>query len=297
MSQTKERVVGAAITTPISLEGTVEVETLALHALDLLKRGATHIALFGTTGEGSAFGAAERTGVIDGLVSAGVPPSAMGVGIFESAVDEASARARDAFDRGLSFGLICPPLYFKDVTDDGLFSWFEAVVDALGDAPGELVLYHIPQVTQVPISVGLIRRLHERWPERFTSVKDSAGDWPATRELIHACPDVRVLVGHEGQIADGINEGAVGSICALANVVPEAMAGIITTGQQDERVVALIDAAVEHFLIGAVKALVALDRNEPVWNTIAAPLGSLAIEHRETIEGRYREIFSGCAAD
>ena len=45
-----------------------------------------------------------------------------------------------------------PPFYYKGVSDEGLYRNFAEVVERVGDDRLRLYLYHIPPVSQVPIT-------------------------------------------------------------------------------------------------------------------------------------------------
>ena len=68
----------------------------------------------------------------------------------------------DAGGRGM---LLAPPFYFKGPGDDGLYRWFSTRARA-PRAPREVILYHIPSVTGVPLSSTLIGRLDARLSRR-----------------------------------------------------------------------------------------------------------------------------------
>ena len=60
--------------------------------------------------------------------------------------------------------LLAPPSYFKNVSDDGLFTWFSAVFAGLGSKARDIIVYNIPSVTMVKISVDLVARLRAVFP-------------------------------------------------------------------------------------------------------------------------------------
>ncbi len=286
------KIVGAAIATPLDDSGDINTPSLVTHARHLLSRGATSIAIFGTTGEGSAFDSASRLRAIESMAKAGIVRASLGTGAFEQSSRSAAVYLNEAFALGCGYALLTPPFYFKDPSDEGLYRWFADVLELTGDSDGEFVLYHIPQVSMVPLSSNLIRRLADSYPQKIVAVKDSAGDIERSFALLDDCPDISVLIGHEGQVAAGVRAGAMGSICALANVVPEAMAVIIETGNDDPRVAELIEFAASKFLIGAVKALIAADSGDDRWNEVAPPLDALDEADRRAVVDCYRRLFS-----
>ena len=48
------------------------------------------------------------------------------------------------------------PFYYKPVTDEGLFDAYSAVIDRIADNRLRIYLYHILQISGVPITFGLI---------------------------------------------------------------------------------------------------------------------------------------------
>ena len=60
--------------------------------------------------------------------------------------------------------VMLPPYYYKGVSDEGLFRFYARVIEGVGDDRLRIVLYHIPQVTQIPISHDLIERLMDAFP-------------------------------------------------------------------------------------------------------------------------------------
>ena len=62
--------------------------------------------------------------------------------------------------------LMLPPFYYKGVPDEGLFRIFAEVIERVGDDRLRVYLYHIPPVSQVPITLALVERLLKAYPGR-----------------------------------------------------------------------------------------------------------------------------------
>ncbi|MCG5476401.1 MAG: dihydrodipicolinate synthase family protein, partial [Sinorhizobium fredii] len=168
-----------------------------------------------------------------------------------------------------------PPFYFKGVSDEGLFAWFCEVLEMLGTAAGGVILYNIPSVTQVTLSVELIARLNQALPGVVTGVKDSSGDWAYTQKLLAAHNDLAILIGDERYLAEGVHLGAEGAISGLANVCPQPLLGLAQDGRGDARINGLVDEVLKYPVIPAVKALVAHRSGERAWLNVRAPLVGL----------------------
>ena len=282
--------VSPALVTPFGRDRKVDIEALAAHATDLLGRGCTSVTLFGTTGEGPSVPPSEREATAAGLVRAGIAPEKLVEGVIACSVEEAAESTRAALRRGAKAVLLAPPFYFRPVPDDAVFAWFAVVFGSVGEGLRDVILYHIPSLTGVSLSIELIARLRMAFPAAIAGVKDSAADAQASMRLIDAHDDLAILIGDETYLGRACAAGAAGSICGLANLVPEAVIAVAASGRDDPRIQALVDAINRYPMIPMVKALVAHLRREPAWATAAPPLPTLAaVAVREVLP--YLEAF------
>jgi len=171
--------------------------------------------------------------------------------------------------------LLAPPFYFKGAGDEGLFDWFAAVLTGLGPKARNVILYHIPQVTSVGLSMELVDQLKKAFPQQVAGVKDSSGDWDNAQALLKHHGDLHILIGDERLLARAMNLGASGAITGLANVAPDLMLPLID-GIEEPRVNAMVEQVLPYAVTSAVKALVGHRRGDPVaWSRMRAPLKSL----------------------
>jgi 4-hydroxy-tetrahydrodipicolinate synthase len=275
-----------ALATPFAEDYLIDLPRLVAHGRQSLADGCDSLTVFGTTGEGASLGLNERQRALGALVGAGVDPATqLVVGIAASSVEDAIAQGRAGLMLGCPSFLLAPPFYFKTLGDDGLFDWFAAVLAGLGPKASNVILYHIPQVTSVGLSVGLIDRLKKAFPEQVGGVKDSSGDWSNTQALIEAHPDLQILIGDERLLARAMKLGASGTICGLANIAPELMKAPVA-GIEEPRIAEIVEQLVPFAFTAACKALVGHRRNDPVaWSRMRAPLRSLT-------EAECRKLFA-----
>jgi 4-hydroxy-2-oxoglutarate aldolase len=94
---------------------------------------------------------------------------------------------------------------------------FRAVADA---SPIPVVLYSVPANTAIDLAADVVARL-SRHPN-IVGVKDSGGDVAKIGEMVAATEgeDFQVLAGSASFLLPALTVGAVGGICALANVLP-----------------------------------------------------------------------------
>ena len=275
-----------ALATPFAEDRSVDLPRFVAHGLQSLADGCASLTVFGTTGEGASLGLTERQRALGAMVGAGVDPATQLVtGIAASSVEDAIAQGRAGLMLGCPSFLLAPPFYFKDPGDEGLFDWLAAVLTGLGPKASNVILYHIPQVTSVGLSVALIERLKKAFPHQVKGVKDSSGNWESTRGLLEHHRDLHILIGDERLLAQGMNLGASGTICGLANIAPDLMQRPVN-GIEEPRVAAMVELVLPFAVTAAVKALVGHRRNEPVaWSRMRAPLRSLG-------EAECRKLFA-----
>lgn len=271
--------------TPFHSDGSLNLSLMCEHANIMLKNGAQGVTFFGTTGEGASVGLSERAQALSEAIACGIAPDAITLGISTSAVSDAAAQIKQGSDSGITKFLLLPPYYFKGVDDAGLFDWHKALFD-VSDPSAKFILYHIPQVTQVPLSFDLIMRLKDAFPDRVFGVKDSAGQWDNTRQLLEGS-GLPILVGDERLLHKAAALGAAGSICGMANLYPARMRTIFENHAEDADLSAKVDLILSVPVIPALKqAMVAMTGN-PDWQYTRAPLQPLKAEARAAITDRF----------
>ncbi|CAH1656008.1 4-hydroxy-tetrahydrodipicolinate synthase [Hyphomicrobiales bacterium] len=285
-----------ALATPFQLSGAVDNGLLTEQASWCLARGCSSITLFGTTGEGASIGLAEREATFAALARAGIAGDRIVGGIAATAVTDAVAQASLALDHGCRALLVPPPYFFKGVAEDGVFGWYAALVERLGQRARNMLLYNIPQMTAVAMPLSLITRLIRAFPEAFIGVKDSAGDWAYTEQLLEAHRDRVILVGDERSLARAVRNGGQGAISGLANICPDALLPLVVDGRPDQRVDQLVETVLGYPVMAAIKALVAHRSGEPGWLTMRPPLTALSRAEMAQLGERCDRIFSATAA-
>ncbi|PYE86982.1 dihydrodipicolinate synthase family protein [Phyllobacterium leguminum] len=264
-----------ALTTPFDENGNIDFGRAVAHARWCLENGCSSVTLFGTTGEGASIADAERGVLIDALVAGRVPASAIVAGVMENSIADACRQAVEALQRGCKSILLAPPSYYKNLSDDGLFAWFSAVFNGLGAAARGIILYNIPSVTAVELSVDLVSRLRAAFGAVIAGVKDSSGNWGYTEKLLAAHKDIAILIGDERDLAAGVRLGGQGAISGMANLVPHRMLPMVYDGRDDAELVAAVRELLTYPVTPAVKAMLARRTKDQAWRRVRAPLVAL----------------------
>jgi 4-hydroxy-tetrahydrodipicolinate synthase len=286
-----------AITTPVKPGAGVDLARLATHATWVLENGCDSITLFGTTGEGAGLGLADRAAMFGAVHGAGIAPGRIHAGVAGSSLEDCIAQARLARQAGCDKLLVAPPYYFKGVSEDGLYAWFSRLIEGLGSDMRPMILYHIPQVTSVGLSSDLVGRLKRAYPGVIAGVKDSSCDWPTTERFLkdHAA-DLAILVGDERLLGRALSMGGEGTICGVANIIPQVLRALVHEGREDERINLLVEEVCRHPILAAIKALVGHVHQDAGYGAMLPPLDALDEAARRRIGAALDGILAGKAA-
>jgi 4-hydroxy-tetrahydrodipicolinate synthase len=275
----------APILTPFNDDLTIATDLYIEHANWLFDQGCAGIAPFGTTGEALSVGIDERIAAIRALLDAGIDPSRMIPGTGLSNVADTARLSRACLDMGCAAVMTLPPFYYKTVTEDALYRYFEQLIAAIGP-DARIYLYHIPPIAIVGIPPTLAARLHADFPEQIVGIKDSSGDWDNTRELL-TIETMIVYPGSELPLLDAMVLGAPGCISATANLNAKAISEVIDLYQQGDigGAAALHEDlkrfrlfVEEHGPIPAQKRLLAIATGDERWGNVRPPLTAMPEE-------------------
>jgi 4-hydroxy-tetrahydrodipicolinate synthase len=239
----------APVPTPVDRHGEFEEQALARHLAGLAEYGADGAVVLGTNGEYPSFSLDERRKI---AVAAAEASSGlrMILGVGSCAVGEVVAMVREAARHGYDAVLCPPPFYFRTAPLRGLVEFFARVLDAAG-VP--VLLYHIPQLTGIPIGDELLDVLGDH--DRLAGVKDSTGDPSEMRRLLERFNKRSYLVGSDRLVRASRLAGGSGSISAVASVAPRLVAAAAEDDGSQQRL-SEVRALLEEFGLGAaVKAL------------------------------------------
>ncbi|NKL36210.1 dihydrodipicolinate synthase family protein [Rhizobium leguminosarum bv. viciae] len=285
-----------ALATPFDSNGDIAIEAMIEQAQRSLAAGCSSVTLFGTTGEGSSIGTQERERVFDSLLDSGIAANQIIVGVLVDAAEDAAMQAGRALSRGARNILLAPPCYFKNVSDDGVFQWFSAVFAILGNKARDIIVYNIPSLTMVPLTVSLIGRLRTAFPNIVIGVKDSSGDWPFTETLLKSHGDLVILVGDERHLAKGVRLGGQGAISGMANFVPREVKLMAEEGVDDSRVEDFVEELLKFPVTAAVKTMVSHVTSDEIWLAVRPPLVSISAEGQAQLFLAFDTLFRSKAA-
>ncbi len=292
-----------ALLTPLDERLNIDTSLFAEHSLSLLDAGCVGVTPFGTTGEGPSFSVAERIEAVNALVTAGVPPQRILVSTSCAALPDVISLTWHALDIGAFGCLMMPPFFLKGVSDQGVIDAYRWVLDRVVDARLRIVLYNIPQVSGVALSQQVIRTLHTLYPQTVIGLKDSGGDRDiSTGFAIEFMPPLQVWVGNEPDLQTVSAFGAKGAVSGIANILPHLVQRLVDdsfkTGADDDQrqVQELLDLLRSYGLTAALKAVLAIQRQQRAWLRVRPPLLALSDDQFERLAAQWRAFADGVPA-
>ncbi|MGQ0544785.1 MAG: dihydrodipicolinate synthase family protein [Betaproteobacteria bacterium] len=294
----KERIAGvlAPVVTPFRKDYSPDAERFVRHCRWLLKSGCAGLAVFGTNSEANSLSLNEKLRLLESLVAGGIPPSALMPGTGHCALTDSIEMTRAAVAMGCAGVLMLPPFYYKGVSDEGLYRSFAEVIERVGDERLQLYLYHIPPVSQVPISLHLIEKLLAKYPQIVAGVKDSSGDWSNTKAMLDAFArdGFDVFAGSEVFLLDNMRNGGKGCITATVNIKPGPIDRLFRSWRSagadglQAGITATRKIVQKQPMIAALKAAIAYFGNDPQWKTCRPPLVELTASQEEQLIGELK---------
>ena len=286
-----------ALATPFGADDAPDLALLAARARELLAQGCDGIALFGTTGEGPALPVAARRAGLEALLGASIPAARLIVSASATAPADALDLTRHAQASGVRDLLLTPAFFHKAVDDDGLFAFYARLIERAGGAPLRLILYHIPSVTGIGLSLDLIGRLAAAFPEVVIGVKDSGFDWALTRSLLERFPELEILTGEESHLPQALALGGAGTICGMANFIAPLLRRMIDTDDPHERqslldLLVAIGQAIDRsgpFHQG-LRAILADQTGEAAWRRCLPPASPLAEDRGRALLAEFHRL-------
>jgi 4-hydroxy-tetrahydrodipicolinate synthase len=239
----------APVPTPLDAVLNFDAKAQASHLKWLASEGLEGALILGTNGEFPSFSLDERRAIAEAAAAADSGLDLI-LGIGSCALPEALAMVDVAVASGYDAVLCPPPFYFRSAPAPGIAAFFRQILER---SPLPVLLYHIPQVTGVPISDEVLDLLVGHG--NLEGVKDSTADPNELLRLSERFADRCYLVGNDRLVTACVEAGGDGSISAGASVAP-ALVCAVHRGETDQKYLDRVRALLEEYGLGpSVKSL------------------------------------------
>lgn len=283
----------AASITPLKPDYSPHLDALHNYLGFLAGRGCHGALILGTTGEGPSFSPKQRISIYRAAleVRQDWPEFRLLAGTGTPSLEETQDLTRKALELEFDGVVVLPPFYFRDSNETGLYTWYANLLNRAVPMGSKLLAYHIPGVSGVPISIELISRLLDDFPNKFAGLKDSSGDSSFALKLGDQFGnDLEVFTGNDRLFTLALSNGACGCITAMANLISPDLRllwDIHNAGKSTEAIQEKINSfreTAERFtpFPPLIKFLLANNFDFPCW-PVCPPLTAISSETEEQV--------------
>jgi 4-hydroxy-tetrahydrodipicolinate synthase len=211
----------AAAVTPVNIDGGLLLDDLTKLLEFLANRSCHGALLLGTTGEGPSFSPQERKEILSASLSIRetFPAFKLLAGTGTPSLDESIQLTREAFKIGFDGVVVLPPYYFRSASEEGILDWYNQILSKAVPEDGHFLVYHIPKMSGIDLSIDFFERLKDQHPSRFSGLKDSSGSVDFAEALGNVFGiELSVFSGTDNLLKHALENHAAGCITAMANV-------------------------------------------------------------------------------
>ncbi|KNC19176.1 dihydrodipicolinate synthase [Arthrobacter sp. RIT-PI-e] len=210
----------AALVTPFTPDGAVDLEATAHLATKLVDDGCDGLVVSGTTGETSTLEDSEKEDLFRVVAETVGDRARVIAGTGTNHTSHSVEMARRAERAGAHAQLVVTPYYNKP-SQAGVVAHFEAVAAAT-ELP--IMVYDIPGRAGIPIATDTMLRLAEH--PRILALKDAKADFAAVTRVL-AATDLDVYSGDDGLTLPWMAAGAVGVVSVSVHVATKAFRALV----------------------------------------------------------------------
>ena len=285
----------AAVPTPINNDGNPILDAFLSHCTWVLQNGCDGINILGSTGEANSFNSHQRKLVME-IASKTLDTKRLMVGTGTPSISETIYLTQIANDLGYQVALVLPPFYYKPITNNGLFLWYQTLHEKLGTRKIKIYFYNFPQMTGLTIPIEVIEKLHNQWPNRFCGIKDSSGDLDYCRALSKN-KSFKVFPSSEVSISEAQISKFSGCISATANQTLFLSSEAWTKKHENidhliSKIKHLREEISKDALIPSIKFLVSERTKNKDWNNLLPPFNSLNETRQQDLTSLYDKSLS-----
>jgi 4-hydroxy-tetrahydrodipicolinate synthase len=206
-----------AVTTPFDDKLHVDHAFLARHASWMLQNGCTGLVMLGSLGEGATLEHDEKIAILKTAVKVSRSTNTPVVAAISSLSTKGAMQlAKDAEDAGCDGLMVLPPYVY---TSD----WREMkqhVSAVIGSTKLSCMLYNNPVAYKTDFLPQQIAELASEHPN-LAAVKESSADVRRIAAIREVLDDrLKIFVGVDDVLVEGVNAGATGWVAGLVNAFP-----------------------------------------------------------------------------
>ncbi|XP_078421218.1 4-hydroxy-2-oxoglutarate aldolase, mitochondrial [Cetorhinus maximus] len=212
------------IVTPFNQKGQVDYQQLESNVHELSKIPFRGLVVQGSNGEFVFLTSEERVEVVRRVRQVLPEEKLLVAGSGCESTEATIAMTRNMAEAGASAVMVITPCYYRGRMNSAAFiQHYTQVADA---SPVPVVLYSVPGNTALQLPMDAIFTLSQH--PNIIGLKDSGNNVTRIALIVHKTrnQDFQVLAGSAGYLLAAYSVGAVGGVCALANVLGEPLCNL-----------------------------------------------------------------------
>ena len=278
---------------PLQPDFNIDEKRLLAHLRNLSAKGFERFVLFGYAGEGASFTNDEKLSALKRVISEGVEPSNICLGINTSAIVDAVTLINKAYEKGVKRFLVTPPIYYQPLVNESITDYFENLLKRVGLADWQLYIHQLGGAADAPeASLSELYRSHS---EIFCGIVDQDTHVNHTMDLVKSfARQVLVIPTHEANIQILRPNTA---ISVMANLIPNVLKHVLENQgvsqaikiagmkirQPDERIIELQKIMTNYPSTAAMKLLLSQHYRQSEWGLVRPPQGKLGNDAKESL--------------
>lgn len=271
-----------AALTPLTEDFTINKKLFLDHCYNLLSQDLDGLAIFGTTGEANSFNVNEKIDVMNYLVENNINPEKLLPGTGQCSVKDTVLLSKSIANLNVKSILVLPPFYYKNVNDEGVIDYYKRVIEEVAENKLNYILYNIPQVSGVTISLEIIEKLIKLYPKNILAMKDSSGNIDNMLKIVKYFKGFSLFSGSDTLALKVFKNGGAGAITSVSNISGRLLSYIFKNYKNESKIknfqsfqelqTQIRETVLTHEPISVLKAYLSVKNNNENWNRVNPPL-------------------------
>ena len=277
----------AASLSVLNENGTLNINETILHAESAIRSGLHGVFFFGSTGQSQLISINEKKEFIAKIASHKLRKQFF-LGTGCNSLNDNIDLVKYAMEYDFRDFLIMPPAYYKGNTDEGVFEFYNKIIEATPKA--KIILYNFEKLSGYKFSAEAVTKLVKVFPENIIGCKDSSYNLFETLKL----PNFLMFPGSEAKLFKGLELGCSGCISAVTNVTHSLARKVFDDFEnkknqsKNEQLIKIRETFDQYNLISALHSFLS-DRNKKFSN-ILPPLVLLSDEKKRELNAKLNEL-------
>ena len=290
---------------PLNPDLTLHHSKLATHIRTLGVKGVQGVILFGPTGEGLAFSAAERIEAIQQLMSHGLTGQDIVLHAGFPSVTETVDVIQQAHKLGLRGCIVRPPRSEDEPTETGVTNFFCQIAARTAGVSPRLFLASPFRTGSPDLTPQVVNEVLSQHPGRYGGLIDQTRNASHLQDWLRLyATKLSIYANNELQALALAKLGMNTCLSSLANLIPSIMVGLVSPASGAKVSVAgnamgADDGPLLHLTrmlqglpeVPALKYLMSVHYHDADWQRVRPPLSALLPESQEKILKDFKKYF------